>query len=228
MDPILDADIETLIAARVAHLTAYQNAALGQRFENLVRRVQLAEQALNKPDGSDDRFSRAVASSYAKLLAYKDEYEVARLYSDGRWQARLGQVFEPGVRLQYLLAPPLLGVRKRRFGGWMAGAYRWLARLKFLRGSAFDPFGYLPERRHERWSIEHFEVVVGELLSNLAISNHALAARIAALPEEVRGYGHVKEAARTRWLTEESRLLEEFHRPPVPVALFDPARKSAA
>ena len=121
-----------------------------------------------------------------------------------------------------------MGEKKRRFGAWMGGAYSVLAKLKFLRGTALDPFGYLGERRQERWSISHFEEVVGKLLASLERPNLALAVRIARLPDSVRGYGHVKEAARERWLEEESRLLEEFHRPPAPVLLFDPARKSAA
>ncbi len=225
MDPPAGDDLETLIAHRCDHLTAYQGPELADRYKNLVRRVQLAEQALD--DRSDDALTRAVAESYAKLLAYKDEYEVARLYSDGRFEARLQHQFEPGYRRTYLLAPPLLGTKKRQFGAWMGTAYRWLARLKFLRGTPLDPFGYLEERKRERWSVDHFEAVVAELLETLASSNHALAVRIAALPDGVRGYGHVKEAARDRWLAEEGRLLEEFHRPPAPVTLFDPAKSAA-
>jgi indolepyruvate ferredoxin oxidoreductase len=100
--------------------------------------------------------------------------------------------------------------------------------LKFLRGTVLDPFGYFSERKLERWSAGHFEEVVAELVAKLDRTNHGLAVRIASLADTVRGYGHVKEAARGRWLEEESRLLEEFHRPPAPVLLFDPARKSAA
>ncbi len=225
MDPVRSDDLESLIAARRDLLTAYQGQQLADRFENLVRRVQVVEQEL--VDG-DPALARAVAESYARLLAYKDEYEVARLYADGRFEARLARTFESGYRQTYLLAPPLMGTKKRRFGAWMGGAYRLLARLKFLRGTSLDPFGYLGERKRERWSISHFEEVVAELLTDLERTNHALAVRIASLPEHVRGYGHVKEAARERWLAEESRLLEEFHRPPAPVLLFDPARKSAA
>ena len=205
MDPLQSDDLESLIGSRRAHLTDYQGRGLADRYENLVRRVQLAEQAL----GADqqDALARAVAESYGKLLAYKDEYEVARLYSDGRFEARLEHSFEPGYRQTYLLAPPLMGNRKRRFGAWMGGAYRVLARLKFLRGTPLDPFGYLDERKQERWSIGHFESVVSELLESLESSNHELAVRIAGLPDGVRGYGHVKAAARERWLAEERRLL---------------------
>jgi indolepyruvate ferredoxin oxidoreductase len=223
MDPLLDGDLETLMGERVKSLTAYQGIRLAERYEQFVRRVQAAEAALDR-----SALTRTVASSYAKLLAYKDEYEVARLYSDGRWAARLARTFEGDYRLRYLLAPPLLGRKKRRFGPWMSTLYRVLARLRFLRGTPFDPFGYLAERRRERWSIRHFESVVGELLAGLDGGNHGLAVQIAALPEGVRGYGHIKEAARARWLAEESRLLDEFRRPPAPVRLADQAHRSAA
>ncbi len=231
MDPPLSGgDLESRIAARMRHLTGYQNAGLARRYENLVRLVQVAEQALAEtvPAAAEMPLARAVAGAYADLLAYKDEYEVARLYSDGRFRERLEGLFEPGFRTTYLLAPPLLGTRKRRFGGWMGRAYGLLARLSFLRGTPFDPFGHVAERKLERWSVGHYETVVGELLDGLNPGNHAIAVRIAALPETVRGYGHVKAAARERWLREEERLLEEFRRPPAPVALFDPARQSAA
>jgi indolepyruvate ferredoxin oxidoreductase len=226
MDPLVSDDLESLIAARREHLTAYQGRQLADRFENLVRRVQVAEQGLGA--ATDDSLARAVAESYAKLLAYKDEYEVARLYADGRFAARMEKTFEAGYRQTYLLAPPLMGAKKRRFGAWMGAAYGWLAKLKFLRGTPLDVFGYMAERKQERWSIEHFESVVGELLAELDRSNHGLAVRIAGLADVVRGYGHIKEANRERWLEEEGKLLEEFHRPPAPVLLFDPAKKSAA
>jgi len=226
MDPVVSDDLESLIAARRDHLTAYQGRQLADRFENLVRRVQVAEQGLGA--ATDEALSRAVAESYARLLAYKDEYEVARLYADGRFAARLAKTFEPGYRQNYLLAPPLMGAKKRRFGAWMGSAYGMLAKLKFLRGTPLDVFGYLAERKQERWSIEHFETVVAEILTELDRSNHGLAVRIASLPVAVRGYGHIKEANRERWLEEEGKLLDEFHRPPAPVLLFDPAKKSAA
>ena len=164
----------------------------------------------------------AVARSYAKLLAYKDEYEVARLYTDGRWQDKLNSRFSGNFKLTYLMAPPLLGASKRRFGPWMFGAFKLLARLKRLRGTLIDPFRYSEERREERWMIEHFESVVDELRADLDAGNIALAARIAELPLAVKGYGHVKRAAFERMLRTERELLEAFHRPPEPVSVFDP------
>ena len=222
MDPIAAGDgLDELIERRVRHLTKYQDEMLAQKYENLIRRVQIAEHKL-RPDS--EGLTVAIARSYAKLLAYKDEYEVARLYSDGRWQARLAGQFDGDYTLQYLLAPPALGTKKRRFGGWVRPLYRVLAKLKFLRGGWFDPFGYGTERKEERWMVKHFETVVSELLGGLSRQNLSLAQKIAELPQAVKGFGHVKSAARVAWLDEEQSLLREFHEPPAPVSIFDPAR----
>ncbi|MDH3643460.1 MAG: indolepyruvate ferredoxin oxidoreductase family protein [Gammaproteobacteria bacterium] len=229
MDPAGQDDIDSIIERRRAHLIDYQGPELAERYVGLVARIRAAEQALEQAGAEGSReptdqvpLSRAVAQSYAKLLAYKDEYEVARLYTDGRWREKLEQRFGGDFKLTYLMAPPLLGAAKRKFGGWMTGAFKLLARLKGLRGTAFDPFGYSAERREERWLIEHFEAVVDELIENLAADNIALAARIAELPLAARGYGHVKRAAMARMLETERELLEAFHRPPEPVTIFDP------
>ena len=221
MDPEAGDGLDELIERRVRHLSEYQDGLLAQKYENLIRRVQIAEHRL-QPDG--EGLTTAIARSYAKLLAYKDEYEVARLYSDGRWQARLDGQFEGDYRLQYLLAPPALGTKKRRFGGWVRPLYRVLAKLKFVRGRWFDPFGYGAERKEERWMIVHFETVVSELLGGLTRQNLALAQKIAELPQSVKGFGHVKSAARVAWLDKEQLLLSEFHEPPAPVSIFDPNR----
>lgn len=224
MDPAATDGLDELIERRVQHLTDYQGELLAQKYENLVRRAQIAEHRL-QPDS--EGLTTAIARSYAKLLAYKDEYEVARLYSDGRWQARLARQFEGDYTLQYLLAPPALGTKKRRFGGWVRPLYRVLAKMKFLRGKWFDPFGYGAERKEERWMIEHFETVVSDLLGSLTRQNLALAQKIAELPQEVKGYGHVKAAARVLWLDKEQSLLREFHEPPAPVSIFDPNRSKS-
>ncbi len=224
MDPAAADGLDELIERRVRHLTDYQDELLAQKYENLVRRAQIAEHRL-QPDS--EGLTTAIARSYAKLLAYKDEYEVARLYSDGRWQARLARQFEGDYTLQYLLAPPALGTKKRRFGGWVRPLYRVLAKMKFLRGKWFDPFGYGAERKEERWMIEHFETVVSDLLGSLTRQNLALAQKIAELPQEVKGYGHVKAAARVLWLDKEQSLLREFHEPPAPVSIFDPNRSKS-
>ena len=134
-------------------------------------------------------------------MAYKDEYEVARLYTDGRFEAQVGARFEGDFRLELHLAPPLISRRdgesghlvKRTYGPWMLTAMRGLARLKGLRGTPFDPFGYSAERRRERALITDYEAVVAELAAGLDHDNHALAVEIASAPERIRGYGHVKE-----------------------------------
>ncbi|MFP6837483.1 MAG: indolepyruvate ferredoxin oxidoreductase family protein [Pseudomonadales bacterium] len=225
MDPAIDGDLESIIEHRITHLRAYQDSALARRYGELVARTRSAETSLA---AGAEALTRAVAQSYSKLLAYKDEYEVARLYSDGRWLAKLEQRFDGDFKLTYLMAPSYLGVKtgnaKRRFGPWMRVVLQLLAGLKGLRGTPFDPFGYSAERRDERWMIGHFESVLGELLDGLGTDNVALAARIAALPMTVKGYGHVKRNAMRAMLETERELLEAFRRPPETVVVFDPRK----
>ena len=149
-----------------------------------------------------EALSDGVARAYHKLLAYKDEYEVARLYTDGRFRKQIRETFEGNYSLHYSLAPPLLAARdsdsgklkKRLYGPWIMSAYRVLAKLKFLRGTALDIFGYSAERRDERHQIDAYEATVRELLGSLSRDNHALAVEIARLPLKMRGFGHVKQA----------------------------------
>ena len=146
--------------------------------------------------------AEAVARNYAKLLAYKDEYEVARLYADAAFQAGLERQFEGDYKLRFHLAPPLFASRdpktghllKQEFGSWMLPAFKLLAKFKFLRGTAFDPFGYTAERKVERALIGEYEVLVGELLATLTATNHDLAVHLASVPDDIKGYGHVKDA----------------------------------
>jgi indolepyruvate ferredoxin oxidoreductase len=141
-----------------------------------------------------------VARYYAKLLAYKDEYEVARLHSDGEMRKKVEGMFEGDYKVVYHLAPPLLArtdpltgePRKIRFGSWMGGAFKVLAALKGLRGTAFDVFGYTGERRTERALIGEYEAAVESILKQLSPENHPTAVELASLPEEIRGYGHIK------------------------------------
>ena len=164
--------------------------------------------------------------SLHKLMAYKDEYEVARLYSDGSFRERLAAQFEGDYRLQFHLAPPLLAERdartghlkKRVFGSWMLPAFALLARLKFLRGTAFDVFGYSNERRTERRLVGEYEAVIEELLSGLDRDNHAIAVAIARLPLGIRGYGHIKDAAIIAAKAEEARQLALFRAPRIGAA----------
>ena len=151
--------------------------------------------------GGGTALSEAVARSYFLLMAYKDEYEVARLYSDGRFLKQLTGAFEGDYELKFHLAPPLLtkrnpetGLRdKTTYGAWMLPGMRVLAKLKGLRGTVFDVFGYSEERRTERRMIGEYEAMIDAVIGSLSHDNHALAVQIASLPEGVRGYGHVKE-----------------------------------
>ena len=145
--------------------------------------------------------SEAVARYYFKLLAYKDEYEVARLYADPAFMQKIKSQFEGDYKLHFHLAPPLLAkrdpgtgeLRKAEYGTWVFTAFKLLAKLRGLRGTAFDIFGYTQERRMERRLIGEYEATIEELIGKLSSDNHALAVKIASIPEEIRGYGHVKE-----------------------------------
>jgi len=157
------------------------------------------------------RLAVAVARYLFKLMAYKDEYEVARLQRDPAFRQRIGALFEGDYKLNYYLAPPLLarvdpatGVpRKMRFGAWLGPVFGVLAKLRRLRGTALDPFGHTAERRTERALIDEYRTLVDELLARLGPDNHALAVQLASIPEDIRGYGHVKQrslvAARAKW-----------------------------
>ncbi len=154
-------------------------------------------------------------------MAYKDEYEVARLYTDGEFLKKLGAQFEGDYTLSFHLAPPLFAdrdpttgeLKKREFGAWMLPAFRVLAGFKRLRGTAFDIFGYTEERKMERRLIADYEATVDSILSTLDQNNHAMAVQIAGIPETMRGFGHVKEknvkAARER----EASLLAAYRSP---------------
>ncbi|RZI44006.1 indolepyruvate ferredoxin oxidoreductase family protein [Herbaspirillum sp. HC18] len=202
-----------LVKRRVAFLTDYQDAAYATRYEALVNTVRNAESAL----GAGDKLSRAVAKSYCKLMAYKDEYEVARLYTDGQFEEKLKQQFDGSFTLKFNLAPPLLAKKdakghlvKAEYGSWMWKAFRLLAKLKGLRGTRLDPFGYSEERRMERQLIEEYRQTVLNLLDGLNKDNLGLAVDIASLPEKIRGFGHVKEASMAQFHAEQSALLEKY------------------
>ncbi|MDP6951520.1 MAG: 2-oxoacid:acceptor oxidoreductase family protein, partial [Alphaproteobacteria bacterium] len=201
-----------------AELTAYQNDALADRHAALVEKVRTAE-AQKAPGMSG--LADAVARNAYRLMAYKDEYEVARLHSDPAFHARLREAFEGNYSLAFHLAPPLLASRdtdtgrprKLTFGPWMQTAFRLLAKLKGLRGTPFDPFGHTAERRRERAAIGEYEATVVVLLDGLTPESHALAVEIASLPSEVRGYGHVKQAADEAVRTIEADLLAVYRDP---------------
>jgi indolepyruvate ferredoxin oxidoreductase len=205
--------LDDLIARHEAHLTGYQNANWAARYRQLVEKTRAAETALDQ----GENLTRAVAQAFGKLMAYKDEYEVARLYTDPAFMDRLKTQFEGDLKLEFHLAPPLLTKRdskglpiKRRFGAWMLPAFATLTRLKSLRGTAFDLFGYTAERRMERRMIGDYEALINGLLPRLTADNHALIQSIAALALRIRGFGHVKEKAVAEVMAEQEKLLAQL------------------
>ncbi len=203
--PQADGTLDEIVTRREAFLTDYQNAAYAARYRRLVDRVRAAE----APFGSD-AVSRAVARSLFKLMAYKDEYEVARLHTQTGFSARIAEEFEGDYRIVHHLAPPFLASGtdargrplKREFGPWVRLPFRMLARMKRLRGTAFDPFGRTAERRMERELIGWYEAHVEKALAQLDTGNAAKLAETLALPMQIRGYGPVKEEAAKRIRTE--------------------------
>ncbi|MBM3648242.1 MAG: indolepyruvate ferredoxin oxidoreductase family protein [Alphaproteobacteria bacterium] len=208
--------LDEIVASRVRHLTAYQNADLAGRYTALVDRVRTAEQAIGQSG-----LAEAVARSFAKLLAYKDEYEVARLYAETDFQAEVARQFEGDYRLKFHLAPPLLAERdgktghllKQAYGSWMLRGFKVLARLKFLRGTAFDPFGRTAERKTERALSGEYETLIGELLAGLNAANHGLAVEFAGAAQDIKGYGHVKEANIEKVKRKQAALLARWRSP---------------
>ena len=211
----LSETIDHAIDRRIAFLTEYQDAAYAARYAAMVRRVREAETA-NLP--GETALTDAVARSLFKLMAYKDEYEVARLYTETDFLKRVGDQFEGPYKLHFHMAPPLLAdrdpqtghLRKRTYGPWMLSAFRLLARLRRLRGTLFDIFGQTEERRAERRLIGEYEALLKEILAHLSPANHAIAVELAALPLEIRGFGHVKQANLVRVKAKEAALLSQF------------------
>ena len=217
-EPAPSESIEALIERRAAALAAWQNAAYADRYRALVERVRAAERA--RAPGREG-LSETVARAAHKLMAYKDEYETARLFTDGRFRRQVAEQFEGRVSLRFSLAPPLLARRdprtghleKRLYGAWMLPAFRLLAAFKGLRGTVLDPFGHTAERRRERALIGDYETTVAALVAGLDSDNHPLAVEIAALPLAMRGFGHVKSANIDCAKEREARLLAAFHAP---------------
>ena len=206
-------NLETLIRRRVAFLTEYQNTVYAKRYEDLVAKVRDAEAA----SGTGEALSKAVAKYLFKLMAYKDEYEVARLYTSGDFEKRLKDSFEGDFKVTYNLAPPLLAKHdakghlvKARYGSWMNAAFKVLAKFKGLRGTALDPFGYTAERKMERGLVQDYETLIVELLVNMTQKNYPTAVKLASLPEQIRGFGHVKERNVAAVSLERDRLLQQF------------------
>ncbi len=215
----LSQSFDETVERRVAFLTAYQNARYARRYRKWVDKVSAAE-ALKVPGQCG--LSEAVARYLFKLMAYKDEYEVARLYTDTSFVERVKATFDGDLRLEFHLAPPLLASRdkvtgepkKMSFGPWMLKAFGVLAKFKFLRGTPLDPFGYTAERKIERGLIKDYELVLADILDRLTPDNHALAVALASMPEKIRGFGHVKTRHLAAAKAEEAALARAIPRRP--------------
>jgi indolepyruvate ferredoxin oxidoreductase len=212
----LSQSLDEIVARRVAFLTDYQNAAYAERYRTLVDRTKAVEAA--RAPGKQG-LAEAVARYSFKLMAYKDEYEVARLFAGEAFAKQVQAAFgDQKLRLEFQLAPPLLAPKDKRtgapkklsFGPWMMTMFRVLAKLKFLRGTALDPFGLTAERRTERALIADYEAMLAEIFARLNAENHAVAVALASIPEKIRGFGHVKARHLAAAKAEEAALLERF------------------
>ena len=218
----LSRNLDELVERREKLLTQYQDEAYAARYRALVDRVRKTEQER----AGSSRLTEAVARYYAKLMAYKDEYEVARLHADPQFVQTIREQFEGDYHLVFHLAPPLLArtdprtgaPQKIRFGPWMLTAMRWLAKLKGLRGTALDPFGRTAERRTERALIAEYEQAIEKLLAGLTRDNLTLAVEIASLPEQIRGYGHIKAKNIDEARKKRDELLARYRTVPVRAA----------
>ena len=216
-DAKLSATLDESIARRIAFLTDYQDGAYAAKYKGLVDKVRSAEQA--KASGQT-ALTEAVARYAFKLMAYKDEYEVARLYTSGEFEKQVRDAFEGDYKIHFNLAPPTFAKKdadghlvKREFGPWTFRAFKLLAKLKGLRGGALDPFGRTAERKMERQLIVEYFVQLDELIAKLSRDNLALAVEIASIPEHIRGYGHIKEANMAKAATLRGKLLAAWRNP---------------
>jgi indolepyruvate ferredoxin oxidoreductase len=212
--------LEDIIAKRVAFLTDYQNAAYARQYRDFVEQVRAAESRLGDAAKSL-RLTETVARYLFKLMAYKDEYEVARLHTNPAFAEKIAGMFEGDYKVKFHLAPPLLAKRdakghliKQEFGPWMMHAFKVMAKLKSLRGTPLDIFGYTQERKTERMLIEQYRENIAALLPQLTLENLPKAVAIAAIPEDIRGYGHVKERHLKAAKEKEAGLAANFN-PPV-------------
>ena len=205
--------LDDIIKKRVELLTAFQDAAYADQYKAFVDQVRVKEATL----GGSTRLTEAVARYYYKLMAYKDEYEVARLYTTGAFAEKVANMFEGDYKMKFHLAPPMFSktnaeghLVKKEFGPWMMKAFGVLAKLKPLRGTAFDMFGYTAERKMERALIKEYNATMSAMLPKLDADNLSQAVAIASIPEDIRGYGHVKERHLVAAKAKEATLLANF------------------
>lgn len=204
--------LEALIEHRSVFLTKYQDEKYALRYKNRVAQIQQIENKMN----GDSSLTRTVANNYFKLLAYKDEYEVARLYSTEAFHHQLRATFEGDIKLKLNLAPPIFSrrdsitgqLKKREFGAWVLSVFKQLQHFKFLRGSAWDIFGYSAERRQERQLIVDYEQLMDRLTIELNATNIEIVTQLLALPDMVRGFGHVKENNIQQMQQQKANLLQ--------------------
>jgi indolepyruvate ferredoxin oxidoreductase len=222
--------VEEIIAHRSRHLTAYQNAKLAARYRALVDKARMAVAQA----GLDERIVRAVAVNYSRLLAYKDEYEVARLYLAPEFRAQLTEHFDGDYKLGFNLAPPFLPGTdpngrplKREFGPWMMAGFRVLASLKGLRATPFDIFGRTHDRREERQLISDYEGLAERVLSKLNKASAKTALDLLSLPEEIRGFGPIKAEAIARSRAKQAELLAKLESVPPGAAAATAAKDEA-
>lgn len=226
LSPAVIEDLDEAIAWRKRFLVDYQDEAYAAQYADYVEQVRSIERS-SFPGRSD--LTRAVAKYCFKLMAIKDEYEVARLYTDTGFLQRVERQFEGDFKLVFNLAPPILSrrdpatgePRKREFGQWVIPAFRLLARLRFLRGTAFDVFGRTRERRMERALISQYRSNIDQALAVIASTRDAghydTAVELAGLPESIRGYGHVRARSVEAARQQEKRLLEALQRRVIPL-----------
>ena len=207
-------DLDSLIDDRHRRLVDYQDAAYAHQYRDTIEQLRQRDGDAQSP-GS---LTEAAAKNLFKLMAYKDEYEVARLYASKDFNARIHAQFEGDFKLQFHLAPPLLSrpdpktgkIKKRTFGAWMMPAFRLLAPLRFLRGTALDPFGWTEERRLERADLAQYQKTLMEITQKVTPDNYAIAVELAALPKTLRGFGHVKARNRAALVKAQALLLEQL------------------
>jgi len=215
--------LDAIVERRAEFLASYQNEAYAQRYRRMVDAVREAEE---KAAPGKSALAEAVARNLFKAMAIKDEYEVARLYTDGAFKRQLGAEFESFERLEFHLAPPIMGrkgpdgtARKSSFGPWMMSLFRVLASARRLRGSIIDPFAYSAERRMERKLLARYEADLARIASGLTPERMDAAAGLANIPSLIRGFGHVKAANATKADAERERLLARFDKPEAPQRL---------
>lgn len=214
----VEQSLDNIVATRTEFLKAYQNDALAEKYKSLIEKVISIESTL----GDGRELSQSVARNYFKLLSYKDEFEVARLYTNGEFEKKIEETFEGNFKVNYHLAPPIFGgkklpngrPKKKQFGPWTFKLFKVLAALKALRNTPFNIFGYTKERRMERDLILEYELIINEITSTLDSKNHRFANALAQYPDEIRGFGPVKEKAIVKAQQTKEQLLTQFKKPP--------------